>query len=203
MKEVIQVMSFDSMYKSGTPPWDINKPQQAFVDLFNGGKIKGPVLDIGCGTGENALFLADHGLTVTGIDFSRHAINKAILKVARKYICTNLTFRIQDLFQLSTNGSKYKTVIDCGVFHIFNHNWRIKYQEKMYQLLQGNGLLALLVFSDKEPLGIGPPHRISKTIIETIFIEHKWKIESITEEKFEHNFPSKFANAYLAVIRKI
>jgi cyclopropane fatty-acyl-phospholipid synthase-like methyltransferase len=72
---------FDSAYK-GTPPWDIGRPQKEFVGLMRRGEISGPVLDIGCGTGENALFFAGEGYEVWGIDSAPLAIEKAKEKAA-------------------------------------------------------------------------------------------------------------------------
>ena len=57
--------TFENMY-SGQPPWDIGRPQKAFIDMAV--QITGSILDAGCGTGENALFFASSGYKVTGID---------------------------------------------------------------------------------------------------------------------------------------
>ena len=70
------VVEFDSSYE-GTPPWDIGRPQPAFVAVAQSGVLVGHVLDIGCGTGEHALMAAGLGLNATGIDFSPNAIRLA------------------------------------------------------------------------------------------------------------------------------
>jgi len=51
---------FDATY-TGLPPWDIGRPQQAYMELVQTGKIHGSVLDVGCGTGKHALYLVQHG----------------------------------------------------------------------------------------------------------------------------------------------
>src|SRR6266566_3792935 len=76
---------FDAAY-TGLPPWDIGRPQQAYVELVQTGKIHGSVLDVGCGTGEHALYLAQHGHEVWGIDSSPTAIQKAQQKAAARGI---------------------------------------------------------------------------------------------------------------------
>src|ERR1035437_576793 len=58
---------FDGFY-AGTPPWDIGRPQPAFLSLAEAGAIRGRVLDVGCGTGEHTLMAAGMGLEATGID---------------------------------------------------------------------------------------------------------------------------------------
>src|SRR3981081_543135 len=59
------------------PPWDIGRPQPAFVTLLEGGAIRGRVLDVGCGTGEHALMAAGLGLAATGVDGAPTAIERA------------------------------------------------------------------------------------------------------------------------------
>ena len=72
---------FNESYK-GTPPWDLDRPQAEFIRLANDGKIRGRVLDVGCGTGENAIFFAGLGLEVLGIDGAPLAIEKAKRKAS-------------------------------------------------------------------------------------------------------------------------
>ena len=66
--------TFESAY-AGAAPWDIGRPQRALVEVAD--RIAGSVLDAGCGTGENALFLAARGHKVTGIDFLAEPIARA------------------------------------------------------------------------------------------------------------------------------
>jgi 2-polyprenyl-3-methyl-5-hydroxy-6-metoxy-1,4-benzoquinol methylase len=67
---------FEKAY-DGQAPWDIGGPQPEIVRLAEAGAIRGVVLDVGCGTGENALYLAGRGLDVWGIDFIPKAIERA------------------------------------------------------------------------------------------------------------------------------
>ncbi len=54
---------FEAAY-AGQAPWDIGKPKKAFVDAAD--RVRGAVLDAGCGTGEHALFFAERGHAATG-----------------------------------------------------------------------------------------------------------------------------------------
>jgi 2-polyprenyl-3-methyl-5-hydroxy-6-metoxy-1,4-benzoquinol methylase len=70
---------------SGISPWDIARPQPAIVRLAQSGKIVGTVLDVGCGTGENALYLSSLGHEVTAIDTAQEAIDKARRKSLERF----------------------------------------------------------------------------------------------------------------------
>ena len=72
----ISANRFIQAYK-GKPPWDIGRHQPAFEALADAGEIVGPVLDAGCGTGENALFLAARGFEVVGVDAVEAAVEAA------------------------------------------------------------------------------------------------------------------------------
>ena len=73
--------TFESAY-AGQAPWDIGRPQKAFLDVAD--QITGSVLDAGCGTGDNALYFAERGCTVTGIDFLEEPITRAKQKAAER-----------------------------------------------------------------------------------------------------------------------
>ena len=74
MSNVPDKERFEEIYQ-GKPPWDIGKPQNAFVEAAD--QITGSVLDAGCGTGEHALLFASRGQRVTGIDFLEQPITDA------------------------------------------------------------------------------------------------------------------------------
>jgi len=65
---------FQAAYE-GKPSWDLGRPQPSFVEVAD--QITGAVLDLGCGTGDNALFFARRGQSVVGIDFVEFPIMEA------------------------------------------------------------------------------------------------------------------------------
>jgi 2-polyprenyl-3-methyl-5-hydroxy-6-metoxy-1,4-benzoquinol methylase len=99
---------FDSAYL-GVPPWDIGKPQSEIVRLEQEGKLHGSVLDCGCGTGQNALYLASRGYEVWGIDASPNAIRKAESKAKDKRVAAK--FLATDALDLGILGRTFDTVI--------------------------------------------------------------------------------------------
>jgi 2-polyprenyl-3-methyl-5-hydroxy-6-metoxy-1,4-benzoquinol methylase len=74
---------FDAAYRERLP-WDVGEPQPALVVLLDEYPPTGPVLDVGCGTGDLALFLTERGLSVLGVDLAEAAIAQARAKAAER-----------------------------------------------------------------------------------------------------------------------
>jgi SAM-dependent methyltransferase len=98
---------FDSAYRGGPPPWDIGRPQKEFIGLVKRGEITGSVLDIGCGTGDHALFFAGEGHEVWGIDSTPLAIEKARKKAAERGL--RVHFLVLDALHMSELIRKFDT----------------------------------------------------------------------------------------------
>jgi cyclopropane fatty-acyl-phospholipid synthase-like methyltransferase len=170
--------TFENIY-SGKAPWDIGKPQKAFIDVAD--QIAGSVLDAGCGTGENALFFASRGHKTSGIDFLAGPISLAKQKAADRG--STATFLVMDALALKDLPEVFDTVIDSGLFHVFSDEDRRRYVEGLASVLKPSGKLFLLCFSDAEP-GTQGPRRVTRQDIENSFGEG-WKIESIEPSRFE------------------
>ena len=169
---------FAAAYET-VPPWEIYKPRQLFVDVAD--LINGRVLDAGCGTGDNALFFAERGQEVVGVDFVDVAIERAKDKaVARKL---DVSFFVKDALQLSELDGQFDSVIDCGLFHVFSIADRSAYVRELSAVTKLGGRLFLLCFSDKEP-GPGGPKRVTRGEIRAAFATG-WDVESISEARFE------------------
>src|SRR5947209_5456387 len=178
MTDVPKRTDFESAY-AGQAPWDIGKPQKAFLDLAD--QITGSVLDSGGGTGENALFLASRGQKVTGIDFLAEPINLARQKATERGLTA--TFLVMDALALKELPERFDNVIDSGLFHVFSDDDRRRYVEGLATILKPGGRLFLLCFRDEEP-GTHGPRRVPREEIEDAFAEG-WVIESIVPSRLE------------------
>jgi len=114
--------TFENIYAS-QPPWDIGRPQKAFLDVSD--QITGSILDAGCGAGENALFFASRGRKVTGIDFLAEPITRARKKTVERSVTA--TFFVIDALALKDLPEVFDSVIGSGLFHVFNDEERPKY----------------------------------------------------------------------------
>jgi len=188
---------FDSAYK-GTPPWDIGRPQKEFVELVRRGEITGSVLDIGCGTGEHALFFADEGHEVWGIDSAPLAIRKAREKAEGRGL--QVHFLVLDARDLPRLNRTFNTATDSGLFHTLSDEDRPVFVDNLAAILSPAGKYFMLCFSDREPAGYGP-RRITKREIQESFFEG-WSINYIRPAIFESRTREKGPRAWLSSISK-
>src|SRR5258706_6734766 len=120
------------MYE-GTPPWEIGRPQGAVGRLVMSGELRGRVLDIGCGTGENALLVASAGNDVLGVDLARPAIEAAQQKALERGI--SATFLVQDVLSVRALGRRFDSVLDSGFFHTLSDVGRKVYAETLASVM--------------------------------------------------------------------
>jgi len=189
---------FETVYETGRPPWDIGRPQPVFVQLAEAGEILGDVLDAGCGTGENALYLAGLGHTVVGVDSAPTAIERARAKAAERGVAA--TFLVADAMNLTIVGRTFDTVIDSGLFHALSDLDRPCYARNLAEVLKPGGRYFMLCFSDQEPPGYGP-RRVTRAEIEETFAD-EWRIEYIRPARFAHQLSDDGARAWLARISR-
>jgi SAM-dependent methyltransferase len=202
MSNVPDRSTFETAY-TGQAPWDIGRPQQAFLTVAD--RITGSVLDAGCGTGDNALFFARQGYKVTGIDFLEEPIQRAKRKAAGRGL--SATFLVLDALALQDLPEVFDSVIDSGLFHVFSDEDRRRYVGGLATVLKPGGRLFLLCFSDEEP-GTRGPRRVSQKELHDAFAKG-WVIESVEPTRYEVRpdlkdvtFSEGGPRAWFAVIRR-
>jgi SAM-dependent methyltransferase len=192
---------WDASYTGDTPaPWDIGRPQPTFVRLADQGRLTGRLLDSGCGTGENALLAASRGADVVGIDVAPTAIARARAKAADRGL--TVRFEVADALDLGHLGLDVDTIIDSGVFHVFDDGDRARYVASLTVVLRPGGSCYLMCFSDQQP-GDWGPRRVRADELRSAFRDG-WTVESISADTFEINpvNGATQAQAWLAAIRR-
>ena len=166
---------FAGMYAEGIPPWQIDRPQPEVIQLLENGKFESPVLDLGCGTGDNAIELARHGLVVKGLDAVPEALERARKKTEQAGLRQSPEFVLGDALRLAESGLKARTVLDCALFHTFSDEERKNYMRGLEAVLSPGGRLHILSFSELETRQPGP-RRLSLSEITGSF-GAGWRVE--------------------------
>jgi cyclopropane fatty-acyl-phospholipid synthase-like methyltransferase len=188
----MNTFDFDELYR-GVPPWEIGRPQDAVVELADLEQFRGHVLDVGCGCGENALFLAQRGYDVVGIDVSSRAIEQAQEK-AQLYRRMP-RFLVADALQLERLNGTFDTVLDCGFLHLLTDEARPLYLRGLGQVMPPGALLHVICFSDDEPEW-GGPRRLSRTELEEL--GSGFFLEDLAPVRFETTLSLEGARAWRA-----
>jgi SAM-dependent methyltransferase len=194
----MSVEFFQQIY-TGKPAWEIDQPQPTIIKLQEAGAIEGAVLDIGCGTGCNAIYLAGLGHLVTAFDLVPTAIEQARDRLGKRPL--PVAFYAASVLALGNLGV-HDTAIDAGVFHVFNDKDRLVYAENIHRLLKPGGMLYLICFSEHQP-GTEGPRRVTQQEIRDAFAKG-WTVEKI-EPSIYQTMPSFYgdAKAWLASIRRV
>jgi cyclopropane fatty-acyl-phospholipid synthase-like methyltransferase len=175
---------WDAGYAASTPqPWDIGRPQPAFLRLADSGLLTGRVLDAGCGTGEHTLLAAGRGADAVGVDVSPAAIERARAKAAERGLSAR--FEVADALDLGQLGLIFDTVIDSGLFHVFGDQERPRYVASLASVLRPRGICYLMCFSDRQP-GDWGPRRVRQDELIAAFSDG-WTVTDITADQFDIN----------------
>ncbi|QLY33571.1 class I SAM-dependent methyltransferase [Nocardia huaxiensis] len=147
-----RTLDYEAVYRGegpfgGNPPWEIGDPQPAFVAEEAAGHIRGDVLDAGCGTGDNALYLVGRGYAVTGVDRSTTAIEIARRKTAERNL--QATFAVADALVLDGYDDSFDTVVDSGLAHRFGHPELVRYAAALHRVCRPGAVVIVHAISDR------------------------------------------------------
>jgi SAM-dependent methyltransferase len=168
--------------------------------LASGGGFAGAVLDVGCGTGENALHVASLGMAVLGVDVAETALAIARAKAGDRGI--EVEFAAADAIHLERLGRTFETVLDCGLFHTFDGDERPGYVSSLASVTEHDGTLYVLCFSD-DGAGAGP-HPVSEEELRAAFDpSNGWKVAAVESDWVQTRYHEDGAPAWFATIKRI
>jgi SAM-dependent methyltransferase len=191
---------WEKRYRTGSTPWDIGRPDFNLTNMVT----KRPIgncraLEIGCGTGANAVWLAQHNFLVTGTDISEVAIQEARERASDSEV--KCTFLVTDFLNEKIPGAPFGFVFDRGCFHSFGSDEeRKRFTENVAFHLEKGGLwLSIIGSIDGPPRDHGPPQRSARDIVTAV--EPYFEILSLKSSRFDSNSPQP-PRAWVCLMRK-
>jgi SAM-dependent methyltransferase len=133
------------------PPWDTREPKESVLAWHAEGLIRGDVLDIGCGFGDNAVYLAGQGHRVTAMDIAPTALITARQRAHDAGVV--ITFAVGDATQLTGYAGIFDTIIDSGMYHCLDADERARYAAAAYRAARPGASLLLCCFSETDSAG--------------------------------------------------
>ncbi len=156
MKATMDRLIYEVMYRMGKPVWDTGTTPPEIIAAIAQERTSGRALDLGCGTGTHAIYLAQHGWDVIGIDFSPKAISAAREKARQASV--KVDFQVADVSRLNLVG-KFDLALDVGCFHGLDAGERKRYIEQLARLVRPGGKFMLWALDRPAPFenyGIAP-----------------------------------------------
>lgn len=183
------------------PLWEFGGPQPAFVELEKEGSLTGHVLDVGCGTGELSVHLALTGHTVTGIDLSPTAVERARARASERGAAVE--FVVGDVLEPADRQNRFDTAVDSGTFHTLPEESRTAYAAALHRACRPQARLYLLTMDDESHAGmqgelakVGFGQNVLAHFaplgldrIKAAFEGH-WTVESVRKDKLLVRLPS-------------
>jgi SAM-dependent methyltransferase len=181
-------LDFDALYRGEspaegvpavtTPPWDTKAPKENVIAWHQAGWVHGEVLDIGCGLGDNAIYLAQQGFTVTGLDISPTALTTAARRAHDAG--ADVTFAVTDATTLEGYTGAFDTIVDSGMFHCLDDDGKRRYAAAAHRATRPGATLLLSCFSDANLSDEDWPRpAVSEQTLREVLGGAGWDIESL------------------------
>lgn len=191
---------FDERYRTGNTPWDHGRPDFNLVETVAERPIPAcKALDVGCGTGDNVIWLAQQGFNISGCDISSTAIDKA--RGRAKAAGVECSFDVQDFLGQDVPNVPFGFIFDRGCLHSFDVvDQRKEFARRVHAYLEDGGLWLTLVGSADGPLrDIGPPQLSAEELVAVV--EPYFEILSLVAGNFGSNQPEP-PEAWICLLRK-
>ncbi|WP_433204519.1 class I SAM-dependent methyltransferase [Nocardia sp. CA-107356] len=168
-------------------PWDIGRPQPLLVEFEHAGRITGQVLDIGCGPGDNTIYLASLGYQVAGLDSSPTAIEEARTRAAARDVA--VTFSVADATQLDGYDGRFDTVVSSALFHCLAPELRRDHVAALHRVMRPGGRLIQFCFADRGHSEAYTPYQIGEAELRTSFAAPRWSLNTLRTDRMVSIMP--------------
>lgn len=185
-------------------PWQLDEPQPLIVELEGAGEVVDPVLECGCGLGDNALFLAGRGHSVTAFDASATAIERDRAKADAAG--TVVDFVVADATTLEGIPSGFRTVIDSAMLHCLTDDQRRDYLTALRRVCEPGARLHVLCFQAEMTKTLPLPGSLDEPSLRRAFADTGWRIRrmrtrryttGMTRQAWKEHIPAEMSEALL------
>jgi 2-polyprenyl-3-methyl-5-hydroxy-6-metoxy-1,4-benzoquinol methylase len=154
---MLEKHEWDQRYAQNELPWDTGRPTCCLMQLFSSWPVfTGKILEVGCGTGANSVWMAKQGHQVTGMDISAKAVAAAQQRAEEQG--ASCTFVEANFLTSELEPEQFALLFDRGCFHVMNEEQRSQFARQAASCLERGGLwFSLMGNSDQPSEGQGPP----------------------------------------------
>jgi SAM-dependent methyltransferase len=183
-----QQKHIDDIYKNMSLddiPWNIETPPDLLVELIDTGKVRPcRAIDLGCGAGNYAIYLATRGFEVTGVDISPTAVKIAKENARRKNV--NCNFLVADVVEgLDELRQTWQFAYGWGLLHHIPPDQRQKYVDNVSRILDPAGKYLSVSFSQKDTGFAGPQKRRQSQLDTVLYFSSEDQLRKLFETHFE------------------
>lgn len=171
-------VDWDAVYREGMPPWETGTPAAELIQVLNEGLIPvGTGLEIGCGTGANAVELVKRGFEVTAVDNSPTAIERARVRSERENALPR--YVLADIFEFAQTAGQFDFILDVGCYHFMRQGELDCYLDVLWRVTRPGSYYLTVAGAPGETAQGGPP-TVSKRqiyfelgrLFETVHLRH-------------------------------
>lgn len=173
---------WNAHYESGDMPWDVGQPDTHLVDLLSRETRPLQILEVGCGTGTNSVWMAQQGHRVTALDLAPLAVERARARVATAGVPVSV--QVANFLEQRIEGGPFDLVYDRGVFHVFDEAAdRERFAEQVAAHLRVGGRWLSICGSTEGPArSFGPPRRSARDVV--LAVEPHLQVQALVNRPF-------------------
>src|SRR5208283_3092991 len=147
---------WDAIYREGTPVWEMGEPSAELIRFLDEKRIgRGSALDIGCGTGADAIYMVQRGLEVTAVDSSPTAIERARVRAEQEDALPR--FVLADFFEFAHTAGTFDFAYDAGFYHYARQIELDRYLDALWRVTRPGSYFMTLAAAGHPVPGVSEP----------------------------------------------
>jgi SAM-dependent methyltransferase len=147
---------WEAAYREGTPPWDVGTPSAELAQVLDEYQLRPQtVLEIGCGSGADAVLLARRRFEVTAVDCSPIAVERARVRAEQQDAWIH--FVLADIFDFARSAGQFDFVYDRGLYHALRQVNLERYLDVLWRVTRPGSYYLCLAGAPDKTADEGPP----------------------------------------------